>query len=225
MNDSTPFHQMRRFRFVCLVLLLFTFCAAEAEADSLLFAYGPPEGALFLYGDGVEATWWGQSWSFDQPFYRVSISVQDAQALNVTGWVWLTNSLGPGTSPANVIASVPISSLSSGPIFSNLALGPGAYYLLFTVQSGQGYTSYYMEPWSANVAPGVTAGPSWWLYTGFGGQPNWDFHPASSGWLPGPLVPIGLPLRITGSPVPEPATITLVSLGCAGIALLRRLPR
>jgi len=142
------------------------------------------------------------------------------------GNVYLTDSIGAGTTQiANEIAATALSTLAPGfqtlSAFSDLTLGPGTYYLVYSYVGllGLGWGLSFAAPF-VDLGPGVTAGPTF-LYLG---DLTGGYEPAED-----PFFPIGetFPLfSITGTrtitPVPEPSLLLLIGGGVTAQLMRRR---
>lgn len=160
-------------------------------------------------------------------FYsNVSIAASlTSTAAGRTGTAFLTNQVGPGTTPANQLAStgftfaqVPnAATVSYVNLFSGLSLAPGEYFVVFSstnIAANQGITLGSGVTYA--TAPGVSVGVP---QISFGANVNFAYPPAStfgnSGagnrffTVDGTLAP---------TTIPEPATMLLLGTGLAGVA-------
>ncbi len=193
-------------------------------ALTVLAAAAPAHGAIILErlgdssyqccsGAAVAFTWTQpNAWTdvrIDMPVYH-----NDSDGILRTGVVYLTNSLGPGTTELTneideAILQTTIRGAQTLTAFTGLTLGPGTYHLTYHPVSG-GYMDQLLVTFNALspliTAPGVTEGI-------YGIEDiNAPYRPAST------FVPwyYGMRVSITGTPepaaVPEPAS-GLMALG------------
>jgi hypothetical protein len=138
----------------------------------------------------------------------------------------------PELTIADQVATAPFTVDSMGlawvPLFTDLTLLPGSYFLVLSADSpsdGWGDTDTRDNPTSI-TAPGVTYNGS------FGTSIADPFPPAAFSPLMASLDNsnfVALEFDVTGNavpaPVPEPATLALLSVGLAGIGLVGRKQR
>jgi hypothetical protein len=158
------------------------------------------------------------SWTQPDAYSNVTVSAivsSNDFFLPGAGQVWLTTRVGPGTTPADTIASaafsnVPFAQTTFTSIFSGLTLGPDTYYLVLSANGASpGLGWGYVFPAAVSTAPGVTTD----VLLGNGVA---DFPPASPGLFQNQYAYIAY--TITGNPVPEPTTIFLFGTGIACLA-------
>lgn len=227
-------------------LALCSLAPALACADSILSVseIGPPVSpgnfpiVLPDYPNFV-----GFSFTLDRAFNDLSVTAENMRLVSVpSSTAWLTNSIGPGTTAANVIASSTFSYnfpldvtadpfLGSLTFFANsdLDLSAGTYYFFISSVPDPGYALWGgggpLGP--VTLAPGVSNFASFWVATQFGCPPvppstvcsNYAFPPASAWFAPSsdPMVPF----EVDASPVAEPPGIALLMGGLLTLIALR----
>jgi hypothetical protein len=130
--------------------------------------------------------------------------------------VYLTDSIGPGTTSADELAQVSVTDLpfvfsTSTPevVFTGLALPAGTYYVIEASDAGSPGAAWG-GPASPveTTAPGVTINSALQASSLAGYSPASDFVADSE---------IQFTFSITGSPVPEPSTWAMMLLGFVGL--------
>lgn len=212
------------------VSLLSQFVRADVILDSQ-----PAGGPVILGHSGWNTL--AQKFTLDQDVNNVSIDLflsppadwAVAQAgLDITR-VWLVNQWGPGATAANVLAYTTLPAvttpLPANPIFSLAALPAGDYAVIMAPGA---YKWPLPSPtgwwWNTGALPGSTNLGTFdkFLMAGISSvnMVNKDFVPASK-FQPQTLGTNNpLALRISGDPVPEPASLGLLALG--GFVVLSR---
>jgi PEP-CTERM motif len=131
--------------------------------------------------------------------------------------VYLTDSIGAGTTTANEIARATLTDLpvlfsTSTPevVFTGLTLPAGTYYVIEASDTGSAVGADWGEPEFPveTTAPGVT------IHTDLIANSLASYSPASAF---GADTGDGFAFSITGSPVPEPSTWAMMMLGFASL--------
>jgi PEP-CTERM motif-containing protein len=131
--------------------------------------------------------------------------------------VYLTDSIGAGTTTANEIARATLTDLpvlfsTSTPevVFTGLTLPAGTYYVIEASDTGSAVGADWGEPEFPveTTAPGVT------IHTDLIASSLASYSPASAFAAD---TGDGFAFSITGSPVPEPSTWAMMMLGFAGL--------
>lgn len=219
-----------------LLVACILLCAAPAQADSVLLNTSSSVPSCNYCGWDLNTSHWhALSFTFANTFTNVSITLPlSIYPAPYGGTAWITNSIGPGTTAANIVATSTFSNVNNndfyvGPVtfFSGLTLGPGTYYFMVSVSSGGAMVEGLHPNYNlvVSTAPGVSAGSDYVAldpnYYGCCAQ-DMTFPPASNWTYPGNAGDY-IPMTITGvSAVPEPGTLLLVATGVIGVWLRRR---
>jgi hypothetical protein len=191
--------------------------AASASASTIVSLTGTPSGISYTVDVfDTLAISWTQTLSFGGVI--VSAELQGSG----TGNAYLMTAIGPGTTSASQIASVPFTFPGSATyltLFSGLSLGPGTYYLLLS-----GDTGTQRSGWSIPFSPTYTTGPGVTRMIGYNytSQPPVAYPPAAV-FTNYPFDNDGGAIyTVTGTLVaaPEPGLRALVGL-VLGLMLLR----
>jgi hypothetical protein len=118
-----------------IALSLFAVAPMTASAATIVIRGGTPNG--FTFRNSMLASW---TQAAGNTYSSVTIVADVCARLGgtATAIAYLTNSIGPGTTVANQIATVPVSTTANCSaqtpltIFTGLTLPPGTYYLLFS---------------------------------------------------------------------------------------------
>lgn len=168
------------------------------------------------------------NWTMDREWTNVKIEMDfhnggDEDDVH-TGVALLLDSLGPGTIPANKIDDIVLvesgAEQKSITLFQGLTLGPGTYHLVYYSVSFE-FPYYLSTAWDSNPG-GITTGPGVILLPSLIEGDEAPYRPAST-W--NPIVGHPNMFHFTGtpseeSPVPEPASMSLVAVAAlAGVAL------
>lgn len=213
---------MRKTAFVFVLLLT----AVAAQAATIYDVSGPSPFGFANQTVLVEA--WHQNAIYNN--VTITAPLEDNSSGGpiggVEGTVYLTNSIGPGTTVANLVAPpVTISGLTNTftvrTLFSGLTLPQGTYYLTFK-STNSNPLSMSMEGSSTptlTLGPGVTDG-------GGDGQINSDPFPPATAVSLSP--PGNLFVTVTGTlvqnfaiPTFSPSMLIVLGLGLALIGLMK----
>jgi hypothetical protein len=242
---------MIKMRVVLAFAAVFSFSALLARADSETILSVSQAGPSTPVGGcnycPSESQYVGIAFELDHPFQDVAITIPRVGFNTLfSGTAWLTDAIGPLTTPNNVLASKPFSLVSSSDRFVNedytflseLDLSPGTYYFFLSspvcvsdCADGTGFWPGADATSTVFTAPGISSlGTEYsggFILPGCGNPANCppansNFPPASS-WRFGPE---GQAIDITasGHEVPEPETILLVLTGLL-LTVVSRLQR
>ena len=217
------FHQ-KRFFIPFLILASTLLLTAASHGQTSIISTTNSFGALDLGGTNPYYTE-AQGWTMTSAYTDVSISAAVGNDTNSQSliYAWLTTTIGPTETVADVIASTQISPLNNDSlqtIFSNLDLGAGTYYLVMTAGTNLGLNSaQWFGGTNATTAPGVTI-----MDLAFSSATNASNPPASTFTTDAGR---NLDIQVTGDlpAVPEPTT-ALFGVALMGVcAAARRRPR
>jgi hypothetical protein len=165
------------------------------------------------------------SWNQTVGYSGVNISFQGTGLSSpATGTAYLTTRFGPGTTPADQIASVPFSEIpavsSLIPLFSGLNLPTGSYYLSIFADSGS-QIGWDAADFPANVTLGSGVSFTSLNSVEDGGNleqnPPYAFYPPASDYVFG----LQDELLVNISTAPEPSALCMI-LACGVIAVAAR---
>jgi len=191
---------------ICGLALMLGGGAAPLDAGIIISNTGPV--GFFAGYSGM-----GFSWTMTQAFTNVAISAEIFSAFSVDAY--LTDSIGPGTTVADEIASAS-SILPSFPayttLFSGLSLPAGTYHVLLLDVSSTGR-------WVGDASPVLATDPSVTTLNAFSFTPG-AYPPDYTSYQD--LGTPGIHFTVTGTPagdvIPEPSTFGLLGLGLAATA-------
>ena len=198
-----------------VLCVAFGLCTDAAQADTLVSTGGTFSG---IYNNNPE----GVSWTVTGSYTDVSVSAlisSGSASEEGAGTLYLTNSLGPGTTAANVIAETAVTNLEYEPtadtgLFSGLTLGPGTYYLISSSNLGVGGIEWEGLSGPTTTAPDVTSGGDLFSFGTAAFAPSDTF---------GPLGDPSFGVDVTGTPaaavavMPEPGSLVLLGTGLLGL--------
>ena len=205
-------------RLICLAV----FAAIEAAAAPLIGTDLPAvSGSITVHSCCVVA----------QPFTLATGILLETIRIQVSGLaadpftLWLTNAVGPGATPSNVLYESSFAAPLTGSgivgatlsFATTLALAPGTYYLILSSSQTSNSEGWLVSTSTLPSAVG-TIGLGLDTCCAQGGSPNLAFPPSSSFTL----IDQGktLAFQLDGS-VPEPGTIAYVAASLVAVLLLR----
>lgn len=193
--------------------------AGFASAGTIYSVGGTADTPFTIGGAGIDQML-VSSWTESGPYANVSISAELFNGNGAPISVYLTNSVGPGTTVANEIATTTVSPATSDEtdtLFSGLSLGSGTYYLILAAPGVSTYAGWYGTNSATFTEDTGVTGSADTFVSDQSGSPNDALPPASTFTLGG----TNLLFTVTGdagSPTPEPSSFILV--GLAGTFLL-----
>jgi hypothetical protein len=218
--------------FLALLLATALFTpSAKADSVPLLTVAGTGGGATPFGNSDDDPQYVGMSFILGRSFKNVAIRVDDAFIVGPGQAIaYLTNGIDPSATSANVIAIAPFSGpllpSESDTFFGNLNLTPGTYFFMLTMQGMQQAGWLAPNSFTVTTAPGVSFFGDMITTGSFpDGCPGGPYSPPT-GCGPVDLVfpsqwsfgDSGFPLQITGTPVPEPATLLLLIPRLTGLS-------
>jgi hypothetical protein len=211
------------------ILFILAGVLAQPASASTILSVQPYNGGTFTLGAQFLSQALLVSWTSVDIYSDVSITVDVEQGdPPLSGVAYLTTRIGPGTTPADEVATAPfIPPAVNGPltIFTGLDLDPGTYYLiLYGPAPGLGAWAHNINA-TIVTGIGVTRNPDLLaneIKTG-GSIVNLSYPPASTFGLYDGFQQ-NMILEITGEFVPEPGTLGFALVGLAVLAGLRRAP-
>ena len=211
-------HNPIKYTSACTVAFALAVVAQTTAATTIISETGRDYAGWAARTDQFMAISWSQAGSYTDASITARLYSLDPTDI---GTAWLTTQVGPGTTLADQIAIASFSFPSTANpsdviLFTGLTLAPGTYYL--SIGGGMNYWS----TWDCTDQPIVTTDTSV-TYNGdfYVYNPDPSYAPASP-YVPTPsITPI---FSITGTVVPEPASLALVGL-TVSVFLLSRRPR
>lgn len=232
-----------------LVLCCLFWSPACADSITILSTAGATTGLAPISGGSLltpQAI--GIEFVLGQEFKDVSISVPGFFPSIGNPTIWLTNGIGSGATPANVIASAqfgpypPVPPLPplSDPVFTGLDLSADTYFLIASNPPSGTSNRRDFSSWTFFFDPTITSAPTAGLLNGYlvtqgeligcggiggtcNGNMNFDFPPGSNWDLSNSLaLRGGLSVDITGTPVSEPSSAALLATALLALGLLLR---
>jgi hypothetical protein len=187
----------------------------EAHASTILAVNGS-----FLGGTGAAGL--SEGWSTNAALENVDISavLKNGNSLPSAGVAYLTTSIGPGTTLADVIAKTNVDlncyfCQEDVTLFQGLSLAPGTYWLTFGTPAPPASFLIWDNAMPATLitGPGIT-------YLGYEALlPFYSpFPPSGTFYFPSPIVSFSAyGMSVTGTPVPEPAQRWLCGLALVSL--------
>jgi hypothetical protein len=213
---------MRTHATALIVGLTVILAGTPADADPIYMNVGLAHSPLFAELAGVS---WHQTTQWTDVEVSLEIYNYGLVGSTTSATVYLLDSIGPGTTQTNEIASAVITSnvpfFQTVIPFAGLTLGPGTYYLAYQHAGKPGDLSTFLT-WLSNFdgAATTTTAPDVTKLDEFqSAGPLPPYAPAASTVdMPFLTQPI---FAVTGTPIaiPEPATLVLMLGGATGVAL------
>ncbi len=204
------------------LITIFLGAMGMAQAGTIISNAGPIQGSLAV--NEVAASWTqADTWTN----VSITLGLYNSGPNFDTDKIYLTNSLGPGTTAANEVAVTTFGTAVLGnltvPAFSGLTLGPGTYYLILERTSNELFfdgVRWGISTMATTTGPGVVDNG---LLNAIGQSSG--YAPANN-YTVAPYAPV---FSVTGdqqiaTPTPEPSTTALTGmvLFAASILLMRR---
>jgi len=206
--------------------------SAHATAATILQTSGPPFiSAGIGQGNGQQAGAIGFSTTnrLENVTFTVPLNYDTVGFPPHTIQSYLTNSIGPGTTTANLLAqnSVVITGgqHANFQVMSYPALNPGTYYLMLVDPDLNlvGWDSLYPPTTTTTAAPGVQLTASLAYAQASGSFP--PAYPSNGDTREASIFPSVYKFDIEGNVIPEPATLVLLSCSLAAIFATTRANR
>jgi len=187
-----------------------------AHAETIISVEGPSVGEPLGIGFNLQVLAVG--WSQSTAFSAVNITADVAGFYpQVTVDAWLTTRIGPGTTALDQIAETSVlvsTDMQPVNLFSDLALGPGTYYLVLSASTvGVWGGTEKASDAVVTSAPGVTRDDRLLAANFYNGLPDYLFPPDSTFQdFPTSFYGYNLVYDVTSAPEPSLFFLTCASL-------------
>lgn len=166
------------------IALCFCLVPSAVKAGVIVDVAGADDTGVLL-GPGVQPDAAAMAFSISDTFTNVSISAP-ISCVGCSGAVWLhQTSLGGAAQLQDLVSAQVFNAASStAPLFTNLTLGPGLYFLLATIDSGFAvWSGSLLGTVNQMVSSGAAVGPYFTAAVVPGFAPFGDFDVALGGLL------------------------------------------
>jgi hypothetical protein len=200
-----------------LLLAVMFVVSVPLRADTIISTDGQGNSGYGLLSGFALVAGWSQTGADTN--VTITAEIDPGTGSGTSGTAYLMTQVGPGTTVAEQIATASFSATGAqfnpvlNTLFTGLTLGPGNYYLVLSSETGLGWeiATFGITP---VTAPGVS-----FISNASTGNPHAVYPPASNF-----SSPLGndLEFTVSGTAVPEPSTMALISGGLVLLALLYR---